>query len=463
MHILFLITLLFMQTLFATLLKETGPNGLWLEIELNDDGDVSKLTFSDQGSIEYCYIDRRIAQITRYNSVGEELYKHTYQWEGDLLISETGWFTTSYIYDQNRRVIAKISPWQQDIIEYSNGQIVRLNEKIYTYDNRGQITSESGGFFATYDDQFNLLTLNGISLSSTTEKKHLDCVYDDYGRRTKKGDVSYLYLGFEELCSYTNGRCESLKVPGLSGMIAIEIDGKPYAPVIDPVGIVRKLIDPITNSVCSEINCDIFGANLSDAIPYAYRGKRFDSETGLIYFGRRYYDPLQHRWTSPDPLGPIDHENLYQCVYNNPLQFRDPTGCSFWGYVVGFGEIATGCAIIAGGATLELVTLGGFTIGLGVTTSAGVALISHGLIQTTYNAQDIEPPSWTNTASKNDPGCPQSREVQDKQFEDAVKEIEKQLGKRLSDKERRKLHDHISGQNYGYHEIVEEGYWLFND
>lgn len=30
-------------------------------------------------------------------------------------------------------------------------------------------------------------------------------------------------------------------------------------------------------------------------------------------------------------------------------------------------------------------------------------------------------------------------------------------------KERRKLHDHISGQDYGYHEIVEEGYWLFND
>lgn len=463
MRTLFLIMLL-SQTLFASVLKEEGLNGSWLEIELNDDGDVSKLTFFDQGSIEYSYINRRIDQIIRYNAAGEELYKHTYFWQGDLLVSDTGWFTTNYIYDQNRRVIAKLSPWQQDIIEYNaQGQIIRLNQKIYTYDDQGQITCESGCFFATYDDQCNLLTLNGNPPPSTLQKEPSGCLYDHYGRRIRKENTSYLYLGFEEVSSYTNGRCESLKVPGLGGMIAIEIDGQPYAPVTDPIGIVRKLIDPNTNAIFREINCDVFGANLSDAIPYAYRGKRFDPDTGLIYFGRRYYDPTQHRWTSPDPLGPIDHENLYQYVYNNPLQYSDPIGCGFWGYLAGLGEIAAGCAIIAGGAILELATVGGFTIGLGVTTSTGAALIGHGLAQTTHHAQDIQHPQWNSAIFKNDPGCPQSREVQDKQFQDAVKEIEKQLGKQLSDKERRTLHDHISGQDYGYHEIIEEGYWLFND
>jgi RHS repeat-associated protein len=228
--------------------------------------------------------------------------------------------------------------------------------------------------------------------------------------------------------------------------------------VTDPTGIVRKLIDPETNTIFLEINCDIFGNNISDDIPYAYRGKRFDPETGYLYFGRRYYDPRKHRWTSPDPLGPIDHENLFQYVYNNPLQFSDPTGCSFWGYLAGIGEIAAGCVIIAGGAALELATIGGFTIGLGITTSTGAALIGHGLVQTSRHAQDIHLPHSINNVFKNDPGCPQSREVQDKQFQDAIKEIEK-----LLDKDRRKLHDHISGQNFGYHEIIEEGYWLFND
>lgn len=463
MRILFLIAFL-MQTLCASTLKETGPDGVWLEIELNENGDVSKLIFSDQGSIAYFYINKRIDRIIRYSPAGEELYKHTYSWQGDLLISDTGWFTTHYFYDQNCRVIAKLSPWQQDIIEYNaDGQITRLNQKIYTYDDRGQITCESECFVASYDDQYNLLTLNGNPFSAAPYREPADCLYDRYGRRVRKESTSYLYLGFDEISSYKNGRCESLKVPGLGNMIAIEIDGKPYAPVIDPMGIVRKLIDPNKNSIVAEINCDIFGANLSDAIPYAYRGKRYDQDTGLIYFGRRYYDPMQHRWISPDPLGPVDHENLYQYVYNNPLQFSDPTGCGFWGYLAGLGEIAAGCIVIAGGAALEFATVGGFTIGLGVTTSTGAALIGHGLTQTTRHAQEIRQPQWNNTIYKNDPGSPQSREVQDKQFQDAVKEIEKQLGKPLSDKERRKLHDHISGQGYGYHEIIDEGYWLFND
>ena len=61
----------------------------------------------------------------------------------------------------------------------------------------------------------------------------------------------------------------------------------------------------------------------------------------------------------PDPLGPIDHENLYQYVYNNPLKYHDPTGCSFWGYVLGLGEVVAGGAIMAGGLGLEVVTLEG--------------------------------------------------------------------------------------------------------
>jgi|GEM_PF-1991619 len=314
---------LIVQTLFASSLTEMSPNGSSLEIELNNDGDVSKLTFSDQGTIEYSYINRRIDHIIRYSSTGEELYQHTYFWQDDLLISDTGWFTTQYIYDQNNRVIAKFSPWQQDTIEYNaEGQIVRINQKLYTYDNQGQITSESGCFFATYDDQCNLLLLNGKTLSSDPKTEPLDCSYDAYGRRIRKGTTSYLYLGLEEIASYKDGCCVSCKVPGLGGPIAIEIEGKPYAPVIDPIGIIRKLIDPETNTIFAETNCDIFGANLSDVIPYAYRGKRFDSDTGLIYFGKRYYDPMQHRWTSPDPCGSIDPDAVFGAIWQDSARLQ---------------------------------------------------------------------------------------------------------------------------------------------
>ena len=54
---------------------------------------------------------------------------------------------------------------------------------------------------------------------------------------------------------------------------------------------------------------------------------------------------------------------------------------------------------MAGGFALEVVTVGGFTLGLGVTTGTGALLIGHGLSMTTYHAQDLKAPniSWKNT------------------------------------------------------------------
>lgn len=63
-----------------------------------------------------------------------------------------------------------------------------------------------------------------------------------------------------------------------------------------------------------------------------FTGKERDAETGLDYFGARYYSGAQGRFTSPDlPLidqHPEDPQswNLYSYVRNNPLRYTDPTG-----------------------------------------------------------------------------------------------------------------------------------------
>ena len=58
-------------------------------------------------------------------------------------------------------------------------------------------------------------------------------------------------------------------------------------------------------------------------------------------------------------------------------------------------------------------------------------------------------------------GIPKSNTAQNKQFADAVREIEKRIGRKLSKNEIRRLHDAISGQDYGFHDIVEEGIGMF--
>jgi RHS repeat-associated protein len=69
----------------------------------------------------------------------------------------------------------------------------------------------------------------------------------------------------------------------------------------------------------------------------AFTGKERDAETGLDYFGARYFSGAQGRWTSPDwsttpqPVPYADLRdpqtlNLYSYVRNNPLAKADPDG-----------------------------------------------------------------------------------------------------------------------------------------
>jgi RHS repeat-associated protein len=59
---------------------------------------------------------------------------------------------------------------------------------------------------------------------------------------------------------------------------------------------------------------------------YRYTGKERDEETGLYYYGARYYAAWLGRWTSCDPKGLVDGTNVYVYTQNNPLKYIDPTG-----------------------------------------------------------------------------------------------------------------------------------------
>ncbi len=64
---------------------------------------------------------------------------------------------------------------------------------------------------------------------------------------------------------------------------------------------------------------------------FLFTGKELDEETGLYYFGARYYDPVRVRWVSPDPAGlsgarSVAALNLYQYALWRPVILVDPDG-----------------------------------------------------------------------------------------------------------------------------------------
>ena len=81
--------------------------------------------------------------------------------------------------------------------------------------------------------------------------------------------------------------------------------------------------------------------------PYLFNGKELDEETGLYYYGARYYNPRESVWLSADPLSgynpimEVEHfidgqhnggvfnsfnNNTYIYCYQNPVILVDPNG-----------------------------------------------------------------------------------------------------------------------------------------
>ncbi|GGB25045.1 SpvB/TcaC N-terminal domain-containing protein [Puia dinghuensis] len=65
----------------------------------------------------------------------------------------------------------------------------------------------------------------------------------------------------------------------------------------------------------------------TDVIPYLFNGKELDEETGLYYYGARYYNPRTSIWESVDPsAGKYPQWSPYAAMGNNPVLASDPDG-----------------------------------------------------------------------------------------------------------------------------------------
>jgi RHS repeat-associated protein len=377
---------------FGNILREEWSNGLWIESDYDEWDRPIERRLPDRSRITYKYEGSFLKKVARVSKDGTEVYSHVYDnhdTRGNPQL-ETGLFGTTYEYDKSGRRIKQQSPYFQETVDYDpSGNLVRKGNTIYTYDALSQMTSESGRFTAQYDVHYNLKELNGAPLEIEYDLNgHLlrtGLVYDDFdqlieaggeryvydslGRRLQRGNVSFVYIGDEEIGAFEGKETKELKIPGVASPIAIEIGGKPYFPVADVQGTIRLLVDGKTGKIAKHNDCDAFGVGLTGELPYAYAGKRYDSTSGLLNFGKRYYDPSLHRWLTPDPLGPMDHSNLYQYVFNNPFCYQDPTGefafavpLLIWGAELALPFLSACVAPIVYGAITGAVAYGGYQL-----------------------------------------------------------------------------------------------------
>jgi len=150
-----------------------------------------------------------------------------------------------------------------------------------------------------------------------------------------------LSIAGDKVYFYHNDHLGSpLAMTDMQGNVVWRRDYKPFGEEIDPGGATA------TNT-------------------HKYTGKEYDAETGLYYYGARYYDPVIGRFLSVDPAGGKSEMpqtwNRYIYTLNNPYKYVDPDGRWVWGINVGGSFTARGMK--GGGSTAFLLdSKGNFSV-----------------------------------------------------------------------------------------------------
>ena len=229
----------------------------------------------------------------------------------------------------------------------SNWTANRLNQYTkFTHDADGNMLSD-GNLSFTYDAANRLKTASSNGVLIVTN------FYDAKSHRVKKvtpeATTTFFYDGWnlvEERIAYTNGISSTIRyfwgkdlsgtlqgAGGVGGLLYLTVDGAIHIPCYDNNGNVTRYCDANGNTV-AQYTYDAFGNIISQSGPladffrYRFSTKYYDLETGLYYYGYRFYSPSLMRWLSRDPIGVRGGVNLYGFCGNNPIGLYDADGCA---------------------------------------------------------------------------------------------------------------------------------------
>jgi len=235
------------------------------------------------------------------------------------------------------------------------------------YDADGNLTNYNGWTF-TWDAENRLIAaVNGSTVVSNQ--------YDYMSRRISKdsGGVTrmYVYDGWnlvqEVIGTSTNNYIWGLDLSGslqgaggIGGLLSANLNGTQAFYFYDANGNVSDLAGVSGNNLAHYEydpygNITVSDYSLASANPFRFSTKYLDEETGLYYYGFRYYAPQLGRWVSRDTLREAGGLNIYGFVRNSSPNSYD--GHGLWGTSV-HRDLTIDWALLVGIEPVTAVSIG---------------------------------------------------------------------------------------------------------
>jgi len=258
-------------------------------------------------------------------------------------VLQNGVLTATYLYDANGNRLSKTTTSGAESGAYdAQDRLLTYGKRSYTYTANGDLltkTDTSNGQVTTYsyDAKGNLRHVG------LPDGRLIDYVIDSENRRVAKkinGVVVRKWIYEDQLRPVA-------EFDGSGTLLARYLDGvtvkgsTSYRVVADNIGTPRLLVNSATGAIAQRQDLDEWGQVTADSSAgfqaFGFAGGIYDSDTGLVRFGARDYDPVIGRWTAKDPIRfEGGSTNIYEYVHSQPVGNRDASGlygtndCSYY-------------------------------------------------------------------------------------------------------------------------------------
>ena len=344
-----------------------GDDRYVVRTEHTDYGRVSALHYGNDTHLAYTYYDGSAVDPlsgsaysyrlrTLHGGGGSVDLSLEYQYDrtGNVLAvidRESAEATQHLAYDSANRLVSASGVYGDRVYEYDAvGNLTLFDDHAYHYGIGNRLSSD-GRWHYSYDANGNVTSRTHKEVTQTfhydsenrltafragTGEAPERYVYDDGEVRIKKhaGDTITYYVSsdYEEVWQ-NNGRIESIKHyrSGAHKVATRDADGLKYV-YPDQLQSSSRMADSHGNEI-KVIRYTPFGTTAQEHGPakarYRFTGKEKD-DSGLYYYGARYYDDSLGRFLAADSVLPNLYDpqqlNRFAYVRNNPVRLVDPSG-----------------------------------------------------------------------------------------------------------------------------------------
>ena len=295
----------------------------------DDNGFVTNYWYDANGNLVYVNTSRT----KKDGMTDEKAAERKLKWdeENRLLASDDNGFVTNYWYDADGERTVKTSGESDQVYvnsEFAGGRTNTAKFSLYVspylvanqggrytkhiYIGSQRVVSKIGDFDSYGSDprriQYAGSETDGLSVDYKVKyTQQLQVIKDNYATFAVpyNGEDNNDYVDGKGFCYHPDHLGSSSYITNLDGEVVQHIEYVPFGEVF------------------VEERNNIWNT------PYLFNAKEFDEETGLYYYGARYYDPRVSLWISTDRFEEkYPNVTAYSFTANNPMKFLDINGDS---------------------------------------------------------------------------------------------------------------------------------------